>query len=120
MAWTGSATRTMVSDRMFRIAGLSLAADASGTIGFFGGNPAAEQTINMPWWTPYKNGDDDLITLRDAIKISFLIITDVTAPVPISVVKTGTDQGDWLATFHNDLAGGGTTSGQLEIYLEYH
>ncbi len=58
------------------------------------------------------------ITLIEAVWMTVNPVTDVTAPVPISIVKTGTTHLDFVATLHNDTAG--DASGGLEIYVEFH
>lgn len=120
MAWTGSATVTQISDNKVRITGLSLAADASGTIGFADKTVAADVSIpKLPNWQPYKaNGVS--VTLQDAVSVEIVPVTDVSAAVPISVVKSGTTHADFAITFHNDNAGGGQVSAGLEIYVSFH
>lgn len=115
MAFTGAAVVKQISDRLFRITGVSLAADASGTIGFSDKTIAAEVSLVAPSWDPY--GD---VTLQDAVQVKVNPVTDVSAAVPISVVKTGVDHGDFVITMHNDNAGGGQDSAGLEIYVEFH
>lgn len=119
MAFTGVATIHQVSDRKIRITGLSLAGDASGVIGFPGETvPAEVELPPLPSWLPYKNAQDVLVTLADAVECRTNPTTDVTAGVPISIVKSGTDQSDFKLTLHNDTAA--TASGVLEIYIEFH
>lgn len=119
MAFTGSATVVNVSDRLARITGVSLAADASGTIGLPGKTVAAEVTVGTPDWLPYSRGSV-AVGLQDAVSVLINPVTDVTTPVPISVVKTGgaAGQADFVITLHNDTAA--TASANLEIYVEYH
>ncbi len=118
MAFTGTAVIKQISDRLFRITGLSLAGDASGTIGFSDKTSAAEVSLPAPTWQPYKNAEHVAVSLQDAVWMTINPVTDVTAGVPISIVKTGTTHLDFVATLHNDTAG--TVSGGLEIYVEFH
>lgn len=122
MAFTGTPTVKKISDRCFLVtsADLALAADASGTIGFSDKTVAAEVSLVAPSWQPYTIDDDPAVTLIEAIQVLVNVKTDVTAPVPISVAKAGTTHADFVITLHNDLAGGGATSGILEIYIYYH
>jgi hypothetical protein len=115
MAWTGAATVEQINDRVVRISGtLSLAGAASGTIGFPGETvPADVELPELPNWTPRLDA-----SLADLIEARMTITTDVTAGVPISVTKGGTDQTDFKLTFHNDTAA--TASGELEIWIEIH
>lgn len=115
MAWTGAATVEKINDRVVRISGtLSLAGDASGTIGFAGETvPADVELPVLPDWQPRANA-----SLADLIEARMNVVTDVTAAVPISIVKSGTTQDDFKLTFHNDSAA--TASAVLEIYIEIH
>lgn len=115
MAFTGAAVVKKISDRLFRITGVSLAADASGTIGFSDKTVAPEVELEAPTWDPYGE-----VTLQDAVQVKMNPVTDVSAAVPISVVKTGTTHADFVITLHNDNAGGGAASADLEIYVEFH
>lgn len=118
MAFTGTATISKVSDKLFRITGLTLAGDASGTIGFSDKTVAAEVSLVAPEWKPYHNGENALVSLQDAIEVRVGFSTDVTSAVPISYTKSGTNHGDFVATLHNDSAA--TVSAALEIYIEFH
>lgn len=114
MAFTGAPVVQKVTDRCFRITGVSLAGDASGTIGFSDKTVAAEASIVAPDWQPYEL--EGVVSLIDMVKVTVNIVTDVTTPVPISVVKTGTTHAAFVITLHNDTAA--TASGDLEIYVE--
>jgi hypothetical protein len=118
MAFTGTPVIKKVSDKMFRITGVSLAGDASGTIGFSDKTSAAEVSMVAPDWKPYKTAGGNSVTLQDAIKVSVNPVTDVTTPVPISVVKTGTTHADFVITLHNDTAA--TAGPEMEIYVQFH
>ncbi len=118
MAFTGTATIKQISDRLFRITGLSLAAATAGTIGFSDKTSAADVSLPAPTWHPYKNAEGAAVSLIEAVWMTVNPVTDVTAPVPISIVKTGTTHLDFVATLHNDTAG--DASGGLEIYVEFH
>ena len=118
MAFTGTATVVKVTDKKFRITGLSLAGDASGTIGFSDKTVAAEVSLEAPEWQPYRNAENDLISLQASVEVRQTLVTDVTSAVPISVVKTGTDHTDFVITMHNDSAA--TVSAGLELYIEFH
>lgn len=123
MAFTGTAVVIPVSDRKFRITGLSLAGAASGTIGFSDKTVPAEVSLVAPNWQPYHmpgalNDASALVSLGSAVEVRTAPVTDVTDAVPISVVKTGTDHSDFVATLHNDSAA--TVSAELEIWVEFH
>jgi hypothetical protein len=113
MAFTGVAVVTKVSDSVFLVTGLSLAGDASGTIGFSDKTVAPEVELTAPDWQP-RSG----LTLSQLIEVRQTIVTDVTAAVPISVVKTGTSHEDFVITMHNDSAA--TVSPALAIWIEFH
>ena len=118
MAFTGTPVLKKVSDKMYRITGVSLAGDASGTIGFDDKTSAAEVSIPAPTWQPYKTAGGNSVSLQDAVKVSINPVTDVTTPVPISVVKSGTTHADFAITLHNDTAA--TTGPEMEIYVQFH
>lgn len=118
MAFTGVAVIQQISDKKFRITGLSLAGDASGTIGLAGKTVPAEVSLEAPEWGNYVNAKGDKVTLVAAVECRLNVTTDVTTPVPISVAKTGAGVDDFAITLHNDTAA--TASGTLEIYVEFH
>jgi hypothetical protein len=120
MAFTGAATIVKVSDRKFRITGLSLLGAASGTIGFSDKDAAADVSLVAPEWQPYKNSENDLVSLQDSVECRTKPVTDVTVAVAVSVVKTGTDHGDFVITLHNDEAAEGQVTPELEIIVEFH
>lgn len=130
MAFTGTPTVKRVSDRIWRITGVSLDADASGTIGLIAPDGPDPDIIlggnetGCPTWQPYRSvgdlGGDGIVSLQDAIEVTMGVTTDVGAAVPISVVKSGTTTADFLITMHNDNAALGQASGVLEIYIKYH
>lgn len=115
MAFTGTPVVKQTTDRKVRITGPTLAADATGTIGLFGDTGADIQLPEAfePKPSSYNGAD---LALADVIEARTPIpTTDVTAPVPISVSKGGTP---FRISYHNDLAGGGATSGLLELWIE--
>lgn len=121
MAFTGTPATQRLGNNKFRIAGgITLAGDASGTIGFSDKTVAAEVSLAAPDWQPYSvggSGATSEVTLIEAIEVSITIGTDVTTPVPISVTKTGTTHADFVITLHNDTAA--TVSGELEIFVTF-
>ncbi len=112
MAFTGTPVVTKITDGLFRITGVSLAASAAGTIGFAPGSSEAE--ITAPEWAP--QGD---VTLQDAVS---LLINPVGAgastAVPCRVVKTGTTQANFVATITNN--DGAAATANLEIYVRFN
>lgn len=115
MAFTGTPVLEKITDRCFRITGVSLAGDASGTIGFSDKTVAAEVSLPAPNWDPYVV-EGDAVSLIAMVKVTMNVVTDVTAAVPVSVVKTGTTHLNFVITLHNDSAA--TVSAGLEIYVE--
>lgn len=94
MAFTGRPVVTKVSDRKFRITGLTLAAGAFGDVGFTDNNltpPSPDVALPAPEWQPYVNAEGQQVSLQDAIEARCNPLTDVTTPVPISIVKSGVD-----------------------------
>lgn len=112
MAFTGTPVIEKIADNLFRITGVSLAGDASGTIGFSDKAVAAEVSMVAPDWDPLGT-----VSLIDGVQVSITLLSDVTSAVPISVVKTGTTHADFVITLHNDSAA--TASAELEIYVRW-
>lgn len=122
MAFTGTPALQKLGNNKFRIAGgITLAGDASGTIGFSDKSVAAEVSLPAPSWQPYTVGAGSAaavnVTLIEGIQVSIVNLTDVTTPVPFSIVKTGTTHADFVITIHNDTAA--TVSPEMEIFVEY-
>jgi hypothetical protein len=113
MAFTGSATIKKVAENLYRITGLSLAADAAGTIGLAGGSGDVELPETDDW-QPY--GD---VTLIDAIQCYVIPAGDQPATaVPVRVTKAGATNDTFLITLTSD--DGAAASGALEIYVRFH
>lgn len=117
MAFTGSATIVQISDRKLRITGLSLVAGASGTIGLDGGTGEVDLPVGFQP-QPYTNSEGASISLQSSIQVSFVPAAAVATAIPVEVVKTGTNNSDFLATLTNNH--GSTTSPALEIFVEWH
>jgi hypothetical protein len=115
MAFTGVAVVQDVNNRCVRITGVSLAAAATGTIGFSDKTVASDVSMGLlPDWQPTEyNG---LVSLQDRIRVTINIVTDVTVAVPISVVKAGTTHLDFEISLHNDSAA--DAGADMEIYIE--
>lgn len=119
MAFTGIAVIKKISDRKFRITGLSLAAGASGTIGL-STNVAAEVALNAPGWDRYETSglQGGQVELDESVQVDVIVAEAGLAVVePVAVVKTGDGPADFLATLSNPDA---AASGALEIYVSFH
>jgi hypothetical protein len=119
MAFTGVAAITKISDRKFRITGLSLAAGASGDIGLVQ-NANADVQLTAPGWDRYETSGvgGGLVELDDAIEVRYCVAEAALAVTePLSIVKSGNGPADFLATLTNPDA---AASGALEIYVEFH
>lgn len=121
MAFTGSATVKQVSDRKFRITGLSLAGAAAGTISLLGGTGDVKLP-DLPNWGPYKSAGST-VALADAIECHAVpaasgAVAAVGSQSP-AIVKTGTTEADFLITVTN-LNGAGVASGALEFFVTFH
>lgn len=118
MAFTGTPTVKKISERKYRITGLSLAGAAAGAIGFSDKTVAPEVSLGpCPDWQPY-SVDNTTVPLIDSVNVTMNPLTAVTTSVPVRVVKTGTTHGDFVITMTNDTAA--TASPQLDIYVEFH
>lgn len=116
MAFTGTAVVKMVSDNLFRITGLSLAAGASGTIGFRTGGSGE---VDVPTdWDRYVNGKGQQVELDESVQISVIKAeAGLGTTEAVACVKTGDGPSDFLATLSNPDA---AASGALEIYCRFH
>ena len=120
MAFTGTPAVVMISERKARITGLSLSSEASGTIGLH--TSVDHPDIKLPAAfkpTPYRESSGaPQISLQDSVIVSFTMDADSETVAPaVKCVKTGTGDLHFLATLTND---GGTTTGGLEIIVEWH
>jgi hypothetical protein len=120
MAFTGTPVLTKVTDKLFRITGVSLAAAAVGRIAFsdYGGVDAIDVTLDAPNWQPSEN-ETTPVGLQDVVMVS--VVPDLSAVVvaiPVAVVKTGTTHADFVITLTNTTAAEGAISSNLEIYVE--
>lgn len=105
-----------ITDKCFRVLLDAIAGGASVTIGFSDKSALADLSMNAPNWEPNKV-DGAIVSLQDAVKVGTPIpTTDVSAAVPVSIVKSGTTHEDFVITVHNDTAA--TVSGALELYVE--
>ena len=112
MAFTGSATVEQITDTLFRITGVALAASAAGTIGFTAGTNDVEFTA--PNWEPQGGA-----SLQDAISVLINPVgAGASTAVPVRVVKTGTTQADFVITLTNN--DGAAATANLEIYVRFN
>lgn len=118
MAFTGIPSVVQISDRCVRITGVSLAADASGILGLFGGTVVG--AVELPDGfnpKPYAY-QGDVISLIESVRayVNFAGNAPATG-VPLRVVKTGTTHADFAITFTNE--DGAAATPDLEIYVEF-
>lgn len=119
MAFTGSATVVQISDREVVITGLSLASAAAGTIGLFhnSGSPG----VRLPEAfkpQPFVYGTAT-VSLSSALEVTVEnAATGVATAIPISIVKSGTTELDWLATLTNTH--GSLACPNQEIRIKFH
>lgn len=120
MAFTGTPVFQMISDRVVRLTGVSLASGAAGIVGLNGSTVVgAVQTPNQFKPEPYRYGvANPNVSLPESIRVTINPVTDVSNfAIPIRVVKTGTTTAGFAITFTNDEAA--VTSPELEIYIEF-
>jgi hypothetical protein len=119
MAFTGTATVKKISDRAFRITGLSLATQtAAGTIGLEG-NTGDVDLNAAGMWGAYvaagaQGGD---VSLADAIDVKINLVGAAVVAPAVKVAKSGTTPADFLITLTNNGAADTTA---LEIYVYFH
>lgn len=117
MAFTGVAVVKQISDNLFRITGLSLAAAASGTIGIAAAG-AAEVDLPARGWDRYNNALGQQVELDESIQVTVVKAeAGLATTEAVAVVKTGDGPADFLATLSNPDA---AASGALEIYVRFH
>ena len=123
MAFTGAPIVKKVTNNLFRITGVSLAADASGTIGFSDKDVPSEVSLVAPNWQPYARPggpSGDVVELADAVDVEVIIAgVAVSGKVPLSVSKTGSDHSEFEITITNRTAGPGVATDALEIYVQF-
>lgn len=120
MAFTGAATIKKISDSLYRITGLSLAAAAAGTIAFAENAAASEVDITAPEIQPYETvgTHGGTVNIAEGIQVDVVVAeAGLAVTEPVSVVKSGTTKADFLITLTNPDA---AASGALEIYIRWH
>lgn len=119
MAFTGTPTFEQINDRTCRITGVSLGANASGTIGLAGATGGAPD-ITLPsnlGASPYPfQGAVVPLTASIVVTVEPAGAAALTN-LPVSRSKAGTTIGTWRTTITNTNAGLATQS--LEIYVEF-
>lgn len=120
MAFTGTPVVVQISDRECRITGVTLAAGASGVIGLAAKTAAAEVPLPAGFIPgEYVGPSGHTVTLIESIDVTAKpAATGTAVAIPVSVVKTGVDPQNWIATLTNTHASTATPS--LEIYVKFH
>ena len=119
MAFTGTPTIQKISDRKFRITGVSLGIAATGTVGL-AANAGAEVKLQAPDWDRYVEPglQGGQVELDASVQVDVVYVDAAgTTTEPVTVTKTGDGPTDFLATLTNRDA---AASGALEIYVSYH
>lgn len=117
MAFTGVAVIKMVSDRLVRITGLSIANGANGTIGLHEKTVAPDERLPAAFQPRRYEDSSSPVALQDSIKVWFAYTDPGAVVMPVGVVKAGTTPEDFVATLSN---AGAADSGELEIWVEFH
>ncbi len=118
MAFTGTPTVIPISDRIVRITGLSLAAGASGTIGLFTASGTPGVKTPQSFQPAVYEYNTTSVGLQSSIEVTAQpAAVGVATAVPVSVVKTGTTNVDFLATLTNTSV---VNSPDLEIMVRFH
>lgn len=127
MAFVGSPTISFVSDRKFRITGLSLDADSSGVFGIplvpdpVGQAPdIPEFFVEMPNWRDYGNDRDQTVRLDDSVevRVTSTLLLEAPARFPVSAGLVPLPGGYYAIKIVNLDAL--LASGPLNIIVEYH
>ena len=121
MAFTGTATIKRVSDKKYRITGLSLGNAAAGTIALSSYTGSADVEIDgTEQWDRYVTSglNGGVVSLADSIEARFNLADAASALTEdIAVSKAGDGPKDFVMTFTNL---GAQATGALEIYVEFH
>lgn len=115
MAFTGTAIIKKVTDKCYRITGVSLAgnADELGSIGFSDKTVPANVSIAAIDWDPYEiNGD--LVSLVDMVQVEVRQLNISSGSETLRVGKSGTTRQDFQININNY---GVSATGPLEIYV---
>lgn len=119
MAFTGTAAIKQVSDRCFRITGLTLATQgAVGTIGLEGNT--GDVDLNAAGvWGAYNQASvqGGAVSMIDAIDVKINLVGAAVVAPAVQIVKTGTTPANFIATLTN-LGAASTT--EIEIYVTFH
>lgn len=123
MAFVGQPVVKLVSDRLVRITGVSLAAEGgAGTIGLF--ERLLVPDVRLPddfKPRPYDLPDAEggVVSLQDSVSVQIIYQNAGGTYQAIDVVKTGTTPQDFTATLTNNALVEGGNSGNLEIYVRW-
>lgn len=112
MAFTGTPVVQKVTDRCWRITGVSLAPAAGGTVQFSDAPILSGPAIVAPDWQAYEV--DGPVSLQDMVDVDVNAAATLAAPLQCKIVKSGTTHADFLVTITNDGAG---ATPNLEIYV---
>lgn len=113
MAFTGVPVVQKVTDRCYRITGVSLGIGASGTIQFSDAPVLSGPAIVAPDWQPYEV--DGLVSLQDMVQVDVNDAGVAAVASAVAIVKTGTTHADFVATLTNN---GAAITPALEIYVQ--
>lgn len=118
MAFTGVPVVKKISDDLYRVTGVSLAAAAAGTIGPAGTAPGPadpEAVLQGCLWGPYAGEYEAVIDLGESVQVLINPVGDAVGAgaKPLRVVKTAAG----LITITNDAT---DATSSLEIYVRYH
>ena len=119
MAFTGTATIKQVSDRCFRITGLTLATQtASGTIGLEGNTGDVDLNAGGVWGAYLQaSAQGGTVSMIDAIDCRINLVGAAVVAPAVVVAKSGTTPADFLITLTNN---GAASTTALEIYVTFH
>lgn len=118
MAFTGTPTTVQLNDHMVRIAGLSLAASASGTIGLTGATGTApDVTLPANFRAAVYTYNGVSVAFQSSIQCWVEPVTTLgLTNLPCSVTKTGTAVTDFRITITNTNTGLATQTLEILVY----
>lgn len=119
MSFTGTPVVEKVAEGVFRITGVSLDPNQTGTIGLVDKTVPSEISLNSKEWGPYRNGEGELVNLPASVSVVINPTTDVGEAVPLVVTKSGSSPKDFEIAIENPLGDGNCDSVRFRLTLQF-
>jgi hypothetical protein len=119
MSFTGDPVVEKVAEDLFRITGVRLDPNQTGTIGLVDKTVPSEITLNSKEWGRYRNGEVDLIGLTSSVEVRILPTTDVGVAVPLVVTKVGNSPKNFEISIENPSGDGNCDTVRFRLTLQF-